>query len=336
MTKRNGTNGTNGKNGGHAKNGNGAGKKNGNGASRTSRTRARAAKARMSKSATRVRSDPTPVPRGTLIIIGGHEDKEDEKLILRAVAARAGGGRLVVATVASEMPDDLWETYERVFRGLGVRHVYHLNVESRDEAKTERKLRILDDATVVFFTGGDQLKITSRLGDTPIYERLHEIYEGGGTIAGTSAGASVVCETMLVSGGHGGSNNIAGDLRMAPGFGLFPGVIIDQHFAERGRISRLVAAVTQNPRILGIGIDENTAIVRERQTLRVLGEGAVYVVDAQDLSYTNLTEEAGDRTISAYHLRLHLLSMGDEFDLVSREPSNHPAEVVEEERVGRS
>ena len=327
MTKRNGTNGKNGK---HSKDGNG----NGNGAGASSRTRARAAKARMTKSSTRARSDPSPAPRGTLVIIGGHEDKEDRKLILRAVAARAGSGRLVVATVASELPDELWETYERVFRGLGVKHVYHLDIETREEAKTERKLRILDDATVVFFTGGDQLKITSQLGDSPIYDRVREIYESGGTIAGTSAGASVVCETMLVSGGHGGSNQIAGDLRMAPGFGLFPGVIIDQHFAERGRIGRLVAAVTQNPRILGIGIDEDTAIVREGQTFRVLGAGAVYLVDAQDLSYTNLTEEEGDRTISAFHLRLHLLTMGDEFDLVSREPSSHPAEEVEEELVG--
>ncbi|MFL5580156.1 MAG: cyanophycinase [Gemmatimonadaceae bacterium] len=326
MPKRNGKRG-------NGKHGNGTSGSNGSDGSGT-RKRARAAKARMTRSATRVRTQPTPAPRGTLIVIGGHEDKEEEKLILRAVAARAGSGRLVVATVASEKPQQLWETYERVFRGLGVRHVYHLDVDSREEAKTEQKLRVLDDATVVFFTGGDQLRITSQLGDTPIYDRLREIYENGGTIAGTSAGASVVCETMLVSGGQGGSSAIASDLRMAPGFGLFPGVIIDQHFAERGRITRLVAAVTQNPRILGIGIDENTAVVRDRHRLRVLGAGAVYVLDAQDLSYTNLTEEAGNRTISAYHLRLHLLSMGDEFDLVSREPSNHPAEEVEEELVG--
>jgi cyanophycinase len=298
------------------------------------KSRARAVRARMTESRSPARVGPSPAPKGTLIIVGGHEDKEDEKLILRAVAEQVGSGRLVVATVASQEPNEMWETYERVFRGLGVRHVHHLDVDSREEAKSEKVLRVLDDATVVFFTGGDQLKLTSQLGDTPVYDRLREIHAGGGTIAGTSAGASVVCETMVVAGGQNGSNSIAGDLRMAPGFGLFPGVIVDQHFAERGRIGRLVAAVTQNPRILGIGIDENTAIIHQRHAFRVLGGGAVYVVDAQDLAYTNLTDESGDRTISAFHLRLHLLTMGDEFDLESREPAAGKAEELEEELLG--
>ena len=281
------------------------------------------------------RAGVTPIkPRGTLIIVGGHEDKKDEKLILRAVAERVGSGRLVVATVASTEPDELWQTYEPLFRGLGVPHVYHLNVESREEAKSERKVRILDDATVVFFTGGDQLKITSQLGDTPIYSRLRQIYESGGTIAGTSAGASVVCETMLVSGSGSESHRIGGSLQMAPGFGFLPGVIIDQHFAERGRIGRLTAAVAQNPRIVGMGIDEDTAVVcNPKHCFRVLGAGAVYVVDGSDVTYTNLTEEQTDRTLTVFNVRLHLLSQGDEFDLTTRTPTSHPAEEVERELV---
>jgi len=281
------------------------------------------------------RAAVTPIkPRGTLIIVGGHEDKKDEKLILRAVAERVGSGRLVVATVASTEPDELWQTYEPLFRGLGVPHVYHLNVESREEAKSERKVRILDDATVVFFTGGDQLKITSQLGDTPIYSRLRQIYESGGTIAGTSAGASVVCETMLVSGSGSESHRIGGSLQMAPGFGFLPGVIIDQHFAERGRIGRLTAAVAQNPRIVGMGIDEDTAVVcNPKHCFRVLGAGAVYVVDGSDVTYTNLTEEQTDRTLTVFNVRLHLLSQGDEFDLTTRTPTSHPAEEVERELV---
>jgi cyanophycinase len=215
--------------------------------------------------------------------------------------------------------------------------VYHLDVESREEAKSERKLRILDDADGVFFTGGDQLKLTSQLGDSPIYERLREIYFGGGMIAGTSAGASVMAETMMVSGPGAESDRIGGALRMAPGFGFMPGVIIDQHFAERGRIGRLVGAVAQNPRILGVGIDEDTAIVcGPAATFRVIGAGAVYVVDGEDVSYTNLTEEQTDRTLSVYGIRLHLLSMGDEFDLTNRVATSHPAEAVEEELVGKS
>ena len=267
---------------------------------------------------------------GTLIVIGGHEDKEGDKLILREVANCAAGGKLVVSTVASSVPDEMWATYEPIFRNLGCRHVWHLDIGSREEAMAERAIRVLDDATVVFFTGGDQLKITSQIGDTPVYERLREIYEAGGTVAGTSAGASVMCETMLVSGDGSESHKVGGALKMAPGLGFIDSIIIDQHFAERGRIGRLVAAVAQNPRSLGLGIDENTAVVVPAQRhLHVLGEGAVYVVDGRHISYSNLAEESADRTMSVFGLKLHLLSQGDRFEIEPRVPRGHAAETVE-------
>ena len=292
--------------------------------------RARPATPRPEHTAVRVsRSDSAP-PRGTLVIIGGHEDKEGDKLILRAVAERVGAGALVVATVASGLPGEVWADYEPLFRGLGVRDVRHLHVDTRQAAHGEEALGVLDGATAVFITGGDQLKLTSQLGDTPVYSRLMEIYEQGGTIAGTSAGASVMCETMLVEGDGASSATVGGSLRMAPGFGLITGVIIDQHFAERGRIGRLVSAVAHNPRILGIGIDENTAIVCDpRRCFTVLGAGAVYVLDGRGLSYTNLSDEERDRTLSAFDARLHVLSMGDEFEVDARRPTSHPAESVE-------
>src|SRR4051812_22510673 len=157
---------------------------------------------------------------GTLIIIGGHENKDDDPLILKEVVRHVGDGKLVVATVASEVPEQLWEDYERVFRRLGVKHLYKLDVESREDAFSERKREILSDTDAVFFTGGDQLKITSLLGATPICERLREIYARGGTICGTSAGASVMCDTMVVGGGHDGSARIGETVRMAPGLAL--------------------------------------------------------------------------------------------------------------------
>lgn len=277
-------------------------------------------------------SHPTVRPKGTLVIIGGHEDKTGDRLILRLVADRIGSGRLVVATIASGVPDEQWEEYERIFRRLGVKHVHHLDVATREEAKREAKFGVLADAAGVFFTGGDQLKLTSLLGDSPVYEHLKLLYERGGIVAGTSAGASVVCETMLVSGSSDHSNRIGGSLTMAPGFGLISGVIIDQHFAERGRIGRLIGAVAQNPRMLGVGIDENTAIVCDPGScFTVVGEGAVYVVDGQDITYTNLTDEAQDRTLSAFGMRLHVLSMGDSFDMQSRVPDYRTAEEVEDE-----
>jgi cyanophycinase len=252
--------------------------------------------------------------RGSLVVIGGHEDKEGEKLILRELARRAGRGRLVVATVASEKSEEYWETYERIFRGLGVPHVWHLDVQDREEAKSERKLRILDDATVVFFTGGDQLKITSRLGDSPIYTRLCEIYlEEGGTIAGTSAGASMMCETMLVRGDQEQSARLGASLVMAPGLGFVKNAIVDQHFAQRGRIGRLLGAVAHNARVLGIGIDENTAAVFENRHFDVIGENAVYVVDGTSASYSNIAELEQDHALSLFDVRLNVLSHGDRF-----------------------
>jgi cyanophycinase len=317
-------------------NGKGNGRRNGHANGRKKGARTATKRSRLhgivTTSARPGRGDDAPA-KGTLIIVGGHEDKENEKLILRLIADRVGSGKLVVATVASQVPDEVWHDYEPLFHALGVKKVVHLDVESREEAKSPEKVKLLDDAAGIFFTGGDQLKLTSQLGDSPIYERLREIYKEGGLVAGTSAGASVVCETMLVGGAGEESHRVGTSLRMAPGFGLIPGVIIDQHFAQRGRIGRLVAAVAQNPRMLGIGIDEDTAIVCEPESgcFRVIGSGAVYVVDGQDVSYTNLTDEAKDRILSVYGVRLHLLSMGDEFDLASRTPTNHPAEEMEEE-----
>lgn len=257
----------------------------------------------------------------TLIIIGGGEDRSGDKVILGEVARRVGSGKLVVTTVAMPDPRDLYENYERAFRSLGVRHVYKLEVNERQEASEEAKLRVLEDATGVFFTGGDQMRITSQIGDTPIFSRVHEIYNDGGVIAGTSAGASVMSETMLVAGGQQESFTVGGSTRMAPGFGLIGGVIIDQHFTERGRIGRLVGAIAQNPRNIGIGIDEQTAIVVEGgRTFYVLGSGAVYVVDGTRLTYSNIAEEETNKTISVHGLQMHVLSQGDAFDLDARKP----------------
>jgi cyanophycinase len=227
----------------------------------------------------------------------------------------------------------MWTQYERVFRRLGVKHLYHLDVEAREEACEERKAKILDDAVGVFFSGGDQIKITMMLGGTEIVRCIRAIYGGGGVIAGTSAGASVMCDTMIVGGGSNGSARIGHTVRMAPGLGLISDVLIDQHFAERGRVPRLVGAIAQNPCMLGIGIDEDTAIVVERwgRRFRVIGNGAVYLFNARDMSYANLSEEEPDRTLSVFDVRMDMLSQGDSYDLTTRRPMHGTAEDVEKE-----
>jgi len=267
----------------------------------------------------------------TLIIIGGKEDRSADKPILREVARRIGSGKLVVSTVAIPSdPDSLFEEYEKAFRAAGVKHLYNLEIKTREDATRENKIRILDDATGVFFTGGDQMKITSQIGNTPILERIREIYDQGGVICGTSAGASVMCETMLVSGGNEESHVIGGSLRMAPGLGLISGVIIDQHFMERGRVGRLIGAVAQNPKNLGIGIDEQTAIIVERESwFYVIGSGAVYVIDGSEVTDSNIAEEPMNKTLSIYDVKMHMLSQGDRFDLRERRPSRMTSRAAE-------
>jgi cyanophycinase len=259
--------------------------------------------------------------KGGLIVIGGNENKDGHRPILEEVARRVGRGKLLVATFASEEPQQQWEQYREVFKSLGVRRIAHLDARTRDDLIANPQLEVADGATVIFFAGGDQLKITSRFGGTPLCEVVRTLYAKGATIAGTSSGASVMSETMLIAGSGQESHASSNSLRMAPGLGLIPGVIIDQHFAERGRIGRLLAAVAQNPRLVGLGIDEDTAIAFDgHKSFRVLGSGAVYVVDGRNMSYTDVAEDSGNTT-SIHGLLLHVLAGEDEFDLDERMPA---------------
>jgi cyanophycinase len=261
--------------------------------------------------------------KGPLIIIGGGEDKEGARTILHEVARHVDGGKLVLATVASHEPEGYFEAYQKAFADLGVRDLVELYVKDRAETLDPEKLRTLDGAAGVFFSGGDQLRISSQIGDTPIEQRVREIHEHGGLIAGTSAGASMMSETMLVKGASGESHKI-GDLHMAPGLGLVRDAIIDQHFAERGRFGRLFGAVAHNPRELGIGIDEDTALVLRESRLRVIGRGCVYIVDGAGVTHSNIAEARPERALSMYDVRLHVLSSGDAFDLGMRRPVQVP------------
>lgn len=198
----------------------------------------------------------------------------------------------------------------------------HLDVIHRTECIDQKAFKAVKDATAIFFTGGDQLKITSELGGTIIQDRIMEIYKKGGVVAGTSAGASVMGETMMISGSSDVSFRIGSSLKMAPGLGFASNILIDQHFAERGRIGRLIGATAMNPKILGIGIDENTAIVLEdRVGFNVIGSGAVYVLDTHETHGCNITDAKEDDALSIFNVRLHLLAKGNYFDLQQRKAS---------------
>ena len=260
--------------------------------------------------------------KGCLIIIGGGEDRDPkgERVILREVARHVRGGKLVLATVASHKPKGYFEEYEKALEDLDVGELVELYVEDRNEAGDRQKLSALDDAAAIFFSGGDQLRITSQIGDTGIEAKVRAIYERGGLVAGTSAGASVMSDTMLVKGTSSETHRI-GDLHMAPGLGLVRDVIIDQHFAERGRFGRLLGAVAHNPRVLGIGIDEDTAAVMEDDCFTVIGSGAVYVVDGTSVTHSNVAEARPDRVLSMHNVKVHVLGSGDRFDMRERKPT---------------
>lgn len=203
-----------------------------------------------------------------------------------------------------------------------------LDIRNRQDAYKQENIEKLNDASMIYFTGGDQLRITAHMGGSPVYKRMLEIYLSGGAIVGTSAGASVMSETMMVRGSQDESHTL-GDLAMAPGFGLLKGVIVDQHFAQRGRIGRLIGAVSQNPRNLGIGIDENTAIVVENgATVTVIGEGAIYVVDGSYISDTNLADGSNEEVLSCFDIQLHVLKAGQMFDLDKRRPFKQEGQLV--------
>jgi cyanophycinase len=260
--------------------------------------------------------------KGSLIIIGGHEDKQGDREILHEVARKASGSRgsLVIITAATQHPTEVAEEYTSLFRDLGVKQIEVQDIRSREDARQDEAVRKLAGANVVFFTGGDQLRITSQISDSPMFRCLQEIFERGATIAGTSAGAAAMPETMLISGPSDTSHRVSA-LGMAPGLGLIEGVVIDSHFAERGRFGRLLGAVAQNPKNLGLGIDEDTAVVVQRgERFHVIGSGGVHVFDGADVTYSSLSERQPEGVLSVFDVRVHVLAAGDCFNLATRRP----------------
>ncbi len=257
-----------------------------------------------------------------LIIIGGAEDKKGNKTILQEVCAHIEeqSQLLVIVTVATEKPVEVGNEYSNIFHDMGISNVGILNVENREDALKAENVELVEKASLVFFTGGDQLRITSILGGTLLYSTMRRKYTEGCVFVGTSAGASVMSDTMIVKGMDDESPRKC-TLKMAPGLGLINGVIIDQHFAQRGRVGRLLVGVAENPEVLGIGIDEDTSIILNKDNvLRVVGSGAVYIIDGSNISDTNVSEQHQDDMLSIFDVKMHVLKTGDKYDLKTRRP----------------
>ena len=260
-------------------------------------------------------------PKGQLVIIGGAEDKEGDCIILREFVRRAGGtqARIVVMTVATGLPEEVGRTYTGVFERLGVEDVRIVDTADSEDASDPRALEAIEKATGVFFTGGDQARITSLLKDTELDAAIHRRYAEGIVVGGTSAGAAMMPDVMIVEGDS-ETNPRLEIVEMGPGMGFLPGVVIDQHFLQRGRLGRLLSAVTQQPVVLGFGIDENTAVVVNNNQFEVIGEGAVTIVDVADLTHTNLGQILKDEDLAICGAKLHILPHGYRFDLKTRKP----------------
>lgn len=254
---------------------------------------------------------------GHLVIVGGHENRKHDMVILDRFVALAGGpdAHIFVLTAASARHDDMWAVYEAAFNALGVRHVTTVNIGTREDACDGETAAEVFEADGVFMTGGDQKRLLALIGGTRIDHAMHRaLRERGACIGGTSAGASAMSEHMLFDG----TKDLLpqkGSVHLGAGLGLVRRVIIDQHFSERQRLGRLLSVVAQNPYLLGAGIDENTAlIVRPRHGVEVIGDGAVTLVDGREMQ-SNFTEVKERATLELADVRLHLLPAGVRYDL---------------------
>ena len=254
---------------------------------------------------------------GTLVAVGGAEDKRDEMVILRRALDEAAGGvrRVEVLPTASREPLLAAQPHADAFRALGVPDVGVLDVRLREEAEHDAFAERVRAADLLYMTGGDQARLSDVLRGTPLLSAIHEKLAAGGVVAGTSAGAAAMSGTMIAQGD---STLRKGGVQLMPGLGLLDGLVIDTHFTERGRFARLIEAVATHPRLVGVGIGENTAVVLRDGELRVVGAGSVVVLDAGEMRGSNVADVAHDRPVSVERMILHTLSDGDVLQVAHR------------------
>ncbi len=254
---------------------------------------------------------------GHLVIIGGHEDRKHDMAILSRFVELCGGtsAKIVVITAASTVADEMWQVYDTAFGTLGVTRHSHLEVTSRQDANSAEFVRQVAEADGIFMTGGDQKRLLALIGGTALDAEMHIALKlRGATIGGTSAGASAMSGHMLAQG-RVELHPEKGSVSLGAGLGFLHRVVIDQHFSERQRLSRLLSVVAQNPYLQGIGIDEDTALVIERGVgIEVLGQGAVTMVDGRTMT-TNVADIKDRDTPELIDVRLHLLPAGSKYRL---------------------
>ncbi|RAU82714.1 cyanophycinase [Pontibacter arcticus] len=278
------------------------------------------------------RHKDSPVPKGRLLAIGGSEDKGNSELsdeqkqnsgfikeeILKRFVDELKGDNptvLVVPTASGE-PEESAKDYIKVFSDLGVKKIEILDIRTRQDALNPEGCEMVERASGIMFTGGDQLRLTSILGGTAVLQLMKERYTYDNIIiAGTSAGAAAMSTPMIYEGDTEGGY-IKGDVRITTGLEFMRDVAIDTHFIARGRIVRMSQAIATNPGCIGIGLEEDTAIlVTEGKEMEVIGSGLITVVDGSNISHTNIYEIKTGETFTVRDLKVHLLSNGQRYTL---------------------
>jgi cyanophycinase len=259
------------------------------------------------------------VSEGTVIVIGGAEDKMRDRVILGRFVALAGADTAILAVIstASSLGAEAGERYRNVFLELGAHEVRPLHAMTRAQANDESAARLVRDATGVFLTGGNQLRLSSTLGGTRLADAILERFRHGAVVAGTSAGASAMSSHMIAFGASGATpkHRMA---QIAAGLGVLPGVIVDQHFQQRNRLGRLLSLIAQNPSLLGLGVDEDTAgVVGPDHVMEVIGRGSITIIDGAG-SETDAWEIRGHRPLMISNVVMHSLPAGYRFDLHRR------------------
>jgi cyanophycinase len=258
--------------------------------------------------------------RGWIVPIGGAEDKDGSPQILRRFVELAGGSAADIAVIpTASLQRATGPRYERIFDDMGARSVVSLDFDTRRDAEETGRLERLKRATGVFFTGGNQLRLSTLIGGTSVARAVRQLNATGIPVAGTSAGAAFLCEHMIAFGDE-GSTPVAGSVRLAPGLGLTNRFIIDQHFRQRDRLGRLLTALAYNPFAVGIGLDEDTAaFIGPDNTVHVEGSGAITVVDAAEVQFSSMDNVPEGRPVCLLGVKVHILTKGATFNLHSRQ-----------------
>ncbi|MEH6443638.1 MAG: cyanophycinase [Oceanospirillaceae bacterium] len=257
--------------------------------------------------------------RGYVIPIGGAEEREKNPVILQKFVKLCGAENafIVIIPTASKLAET-GENYEQVFTKLGVKNAVSLNIDSREAANDAAHIALLEQATGIFITGGNQLRLSTILGGTPIAQTIRRANAAGVHIAGTSAGAAIMPAHMIAGGATGSLPNEDG-VTFAPGMGLINKLILDQHFSQRNRLGRLLSAVSYNPFVSGLGIDEDTAaFIGPDNVLEVVGSGGITVIDPSEITHSSMAEASRKQAVTLIGIKLHILSSGSTYDIDQR------------------